>query len=80
MQIRIIKEKEFFDNVNDGVVENKENEEFYQTPQIFVNELFKFHKESHFDEQWVDDHVSTMIIGVSIHFFKWYVLITKNIS
>lgn len=59
-QIRQIKEKEFAER---DLSEETENSE---TPQIYVNELFRLYKKNHFDMQALDDHIFTMLVGVSI--------------
>ncbi|KAJ6636722.1 Cytochrome P450 4C1 [Pseudolycoriella hygida] len=61
--IRKIKEKEFYEK---KIFENNnelETEEFFSTPQIFVNELFKLHNQKLIDDRMLDDEILTILVG-----------------
>lgn len=38
---------------------------FFTTPQIFVNELLKLHDQGLINDRELDDHILTILIGVS---------------
>lgn len=63
LQIRKIKEKEFNESkVFENSAELKEDE-FFTSPQIFVNELFKLYNRNLVNDRLLDDHILTILVG-----------------
>lgn len=62
-QIRKLKEKEFYESKFFEQNEELKEDEFFSTPQIFVNELFKLHQKKLIDDQLLDDQILTMLVG-----------------
>lgn len=45
--------------------DSRSDDDFFTTPQIFVNELLKMHEMGTINAQELDDQVMTMLVGVS---------------
>lgn len=59
-----MKQKEFQKSKLNSTLSHSDDE-FFSTPQIFVNELLKMHESGLIDDRTLDDQILTMIIGVS---------------
>ncbi|KAG4079934.1 hypothetical protein HA402_006246 [Bradysia odoriphaga] len=59
--IRKLKEKEFNEKKYFENTEELKEDEFFSTPQIFVNELFKLNKKNLIGEELLDDHILTVL-------------------
>lgn len=62
-QIRKIKEKEFYESKYFENNQELKEDEFFSTPQIFVNELFKLHNQKLLDDRMLDDQILTILVG-----------------
>ncbi len=62
-QVRKIKEKEFYESKQFENNKELKEDEFFTTPQIFVNELFKLHSKKQLDHQLIDDQILTILVG-----------------
>lgn len=48
-------------------MEELKEDEFFTTPQTFVNELFKLHHQKLLDDRMLDDHILTVMVGVRVY-------------
>lgn len=70
-----MKQKEFYDSEHFKKSEELKEDEFFTTPQIFVNELLKLHQQKLLNDRMLDDQIFTMIVGVMfIPMFQKYKL------
>lgn len=61
--IRKLKEKEFYEKKHLENNNELKEDEFFSTPQIFVNELFKLHAKKLIGDELLDDQILTMLVA-----------------
>lgn len=62
-----MREREFYESKCFEKVEELKEDQFFTTPQIFVNELFKLHHQKLLDDRMLDDHILTVMVGVRLY-------------